>query len=312
MVVAWTVSEPKIGTLSQCVAVARHFDESPVEKIVVPGRGLRRIFDAPIFRRAEPAPDLIVSCGFRSEKRVLKMKQAYRNRPLAVHLQNPKVEGYDMIFVSRHDWRPEFDGRPDYHQMLGVPHRFSTAFWESRRHSARQVYAPSGEKVVAIFVGGANGAYDYDTAAHATIAAAAEGLARKGWRVLISVSRRSSEETLSVLGRLRSPDIHVWDRKGENPYVDYVAAADAFLIAKDSITMPCEALSTGRPVYALDLTPIPGERLEKFEWYHRDLQETLRLTRPFAGELAPYQYAPPRETERIAALIRQRLADDRG
>ena len=69
--------------------------------------------------------------------------------------------------------------------------------------------------------------------------------------------------------------------------------------------MPCEALSTGRPDYALELTPIPGARLEKFEWYHRDLQETLRLTRSFRGELTPYEYKTPRDTERVAGIIRE-------
>jgi len=305
--IAWNVSEAKIGTLSQCVAVARYFDQHPVDKVVVPGRGFRRIFDPPLFRRSEPQPQLIVSCGFRAEKRVMKIKAAYGGRPLAVHLQKPKIEGYDLVFVSRHGWTPEMEGRPGYHQMLGVPHRFSAEFWEARRPAARAVHAPAGEKVAAVFLGGPNGAYDYDDAAHRRISEAVGGLVEQGWKVLISVSRRSNDGTLQAASKLRSQNVVVWDRISENPYRNYIAAADAFLIAKDSITMPCEALSTGRPVYALDLTAVPGERLDKFEWYHRDLQETLRLTRPFRGELLPYAYEPPREAERIAGIVRTRL-----
>lgn len=304
---AWVVSEPKIGTLSQCVAVARHFDQNQIEKTFIAGRGFRRIFDPPLFRRSEREPNLIISCGFRSEKRVMKIKAAYRGRPLTVHLQEPILDGYGMVFVSRHDWKSEFDGRRDYFRMLGVPHRFTAKFWQERRQAARQTYAPDGEKVAAVFVGGSNGAYEYDAASHVTIGSAVSELARHGWKVLISVSRRSSEETLQAVNGLRSESVVVWDRVSPNPYIDFVSAADAFLIAKDSITMPCEALSTGRPVYALDLTPLPGERLEKFEWYHRDLQETLQLTRPFRGELTPYEYTPPCETERIAGIIKAHL-----
>ena len=304
---AWIVSEPKIGTLSQCVAVARHFDSSPAEKMVIPRRGILRLLDPPIFRRSECKPDFIVSCGFRAEKRVIKMKRTYGDAPLAVHLQRPRIEGYDIVFVSRHGWRPEFDDREDYHRMLGVPHRFSADFWASRRPAARRIYAPDGEKLVAVLIGGSNGAYAYDAASHRIIAAAVDELVHQGWSVMISVSRRSNDETLEALGKLRSRKVVVWDRVSENPYLDYLAAADAFLIAKDSVTMPCEALSTGRPVYALDLTHIPGERLEVFEFYHRDLQQTLRLTRPFEGRLDAYDYEPPRETERIVGIIDQRL-----
>ncbi|MDR6758901.1 mitochondrial fission protein ELM1 [Mycoplana sp. BE70] len=296
--------------MSQCVAVARHFDPSPTEKSFVAGRGFRRIFDPPLFRRSERAPELIISCGFRAEKRALRIKAAYGGTPLTVHLQPPKIDGYDMVFVSRHGWRPEFEGRPGYFQMLGVPHRFSAQFWQERRAAAREIYAPEDEKVAAVFVGGPNDAYDYDAPAHEAIASAVNGLVGQNWKVLISVSRRSTDQTLQALLKLRSKQVVVWDRSSQNPYIEFVAAADAFLIAKDSITMPCEALSTGRPVYVLELTQVPGERLEKFEWYHRDLQETLGLTRSFNGELAPYDYLPPRETDRIAGIIKERLADD--
>lgn len=304
----WVVSEPKIGTLSQCTSVAKILDASPIEKTFVPNRGIRKIFDKPLFRTSEPPPTAVISCGFRAEKRVMAIKAAFKGKPITVHLQRPKIEGYDLVFVSRHGWSAELDDRPNYEKMLGVPHRFSLEFWNQKRPAARAKYAPDGEKIAAVFVGGSNGAYEYDQASQSSIAEAISTLADTGWKVLVSVSRRSSGETLSALEKIRSKKVTVWDKKTENPYVDYAAAADAFLIAKDSVTMPCEALSTGRPVYALELTHVPGERLEKFEWYHNDLQQNLGLTQPFDGHLAAYGYLPPEETKRISKIVFDRIA----
>ncbi|MDQ0322866.1 mitochondrial fission protein ELM1 [Pararhizobium capsulatum DSM 1112] len=212
-----------------------------------------------------------------------------------------------MVFVSRHDWVTELDSLPNYYPMVGVPHQITPVRLKALRDDARARFAGDGRRVVAVFVGGSNGAYLYDDKTHKHIGDAIKHLEAEGWRVLVSVSRRSEEETLHSLLKLRSANINVWDRNGENPYLYYMAAADGFLIAKDSITMPCEALATGKPVYSLDLTQIPGPRLEKFEFYHRDLAETLQLTKPFRGKIESYDYQPLNETRRIGSIIRSAL-----
>src|SRR3546814_5644221 len=40
---------------------------------------------------------------------------------------------------------------------------------------------------------------------------------------------------------------------GENPYFAYLGLADAILVTADSVNMVCEAASTGKPVYVIDL-----------------------------------------------------------
>ncbi len=303
----WAVTESKAGTLTQCLGVAKELNPSPVAKTISRSRGIRKWFEPPLYRRKEKEPAVLISCGFRSEPPVLDIKAAYGGRPLAVHLQRPRIEGYDMIFVSRHDWAPELDHRPNYHSMVGVPHQITPTRLDALRDDARTRFAGDGRRVAAVFVGGSNGAYAYDGNSHKHIGDAIKHLEAEGWRVLVSVSRRSEEETLQALLKLRSANIDVWDRSGENPYLHYMAAADGFLIAKDSITMPCEALATGKPVYALDLTHIPGPRLEKFEFYHRDLAQNLGLTRPFEGKIDLYDYQPLNETRRIGSVIRSAL-----
>jgi mitochondrial fission protein ELM1 len=106
---------------------------------------------------------------------------------------------------------------------------------------------------------------------------------------------------------LRGDRTFVWDRTGENPLIQFFALASAFLVGKDSVTMPCEAASTGSPVYILDLPRIAGEKLEKFERFHADMSATLGITRPFIGTLDPYSYEPLNEAERIAGEISRQM-----
>jgi len=309
----WTVSEEKAGTLTQCLGVASHLTAEPVIHKVGRLPSWRRGLLSPYRRVRAAEPDIIISCGRFAERHVARMKERFAGRPFAVHLQ-PPAQGsrgvYDLAFVSRHDWKSERLDGTDYRNMIGVPHRVKQIQLSQRRNAARCRWLPDGDdrSIVVMLLGGPNGAYDYDVATIDRIGATAQKLATGGHLVLVSTSRRSDPSLLAALLRIEDPRIHVWDRTGENPYPDYLAAADAFLIGKDTVTMHCEALTSGRPVYSLELAPIEGERLEKFEWFHEDMQETLGLTRPFAGELTPYEYAFADQSAEIAEAVRAQYA----
>ncbi|HEX2021050.1 MAG TPA: ELM1/GtrOC1 family putative glycosyltransferase [Aurantimonas sp.] len=305
----WTVSEEKAGTLTQCLGVAGHLTRDPAVHTIERLPKWRRGLLSPYRRVREAEPDVVISCGWFAERHVARIKERFGGRPLAVHLQPPAPPSagiYDLAFVSRHDWKSvRLDGT-EYRSMIGVPHRVTRQWLDERRPAARSRWLPAGDEshVVAMLLGGPNGAYDYDDPTIQNLVDTARRLAADGCRVLATTSRRSRPTLLQALLRIDDPRFHVWDRTGENPYRDYLAAADSFLIGKDTVTMHCEALTTGRPVYSLDLTAIDGERYEKFEWFHHDLQETLGLTRPFAGHLGTYDYSFPDQAEAIADAIR--------
>lgn len=237
----------------------------------------------------------------------MKMKAAYDGHPLTVHLQIPRAEVYDLVMVSSHRWSESFVNRPNYHMMVGVPHQVTPERLAPLRQPARARYCPDGGALAAVFVGGSNGAYDYDATSLNSLVDSVHSLVGQGWKVLLTASPRSDRNTMRTLLSLRGKHVEVWDFTSKNPYLDYLAAADAFLIPKDSVTMPCEALTTGRPVYTLDLTPVPGEKFAKFERFHDEFQNMHKLTRPFEGHLAPYAYTALNETERLAGLVQTAL-----
>lgn len=304
----WTVSEVKAGTLTQCVGAGKYIDPQPHSVVV--GKKLKRWQVGPLspYRKLpQPEPDIIISCGSMAPRHVFAIAGKCRRKPFTVHLQTPQPEfanRYDMAFISRHDWTPEKAANPHFHQMLGVPHQITLERLAAERPEARAKWLKSGGRALAVLIGGSNIAYIFDQATIDRLIDSIRALAAEGWTILASTSRRSEPSILQRLLALRSDRIVVWDRTGANPYVEFLAAADAFIVTKDSITMNCEAVSSGRPVYSFDLARgEPGDKLDKFEWFHHDMTETLRLTRPFAGSIDPYNYTPPDEGRRIADLI---------
>lgn len=303
-----TISEEKAGTITQCLGIAERLSTDIAHRIIPVGSVWRR-FLARAWTGSGPEPALVLSCGRRAERPALLMKARHGGRPVLVHLQRPQVDpgGFDLVFVSRHDWRDEFGDRANFQRMVGVPHRMTPARLAAALGEARVRFGHMPAPCAVLLVGGTNGAYLYDDHALDRIAAAIADLRSGGWTVLVSTSRRSSSETRRRLLALGGPGTFVWDNTGENPLLQFFAMADAFVVTKDSVTMPCEAASTGKPVYILDLPAIPGPKLEKFERFHADLSGTLGLTRPFDGVLAPYDYEPLDEAGRIAGILARHI-----
>ncbi|MCQ0990151.1 mitochondrial fission ELM1 family protein [Jiella marina] len=309
----WTVSEAKAGTLTQCLGVARLLDPDPT--IVTMRRRFqwwrpKLDFLPKLFSRGPP--DIIISCGGKAQSHAMVIAACCRRRPFMVHLARPAPQferRFDMAFASRHDLRDVGHEHPRFHAMVGVPHQIHADAISARRAEARRCFVPQGEPTVALLVGGPNKAYDFDQPTVDRLSATVFDLAEKGFRVLVSTSRRSPPSLQENISALRHDRVFVWNRQGENPYRDFLAAADYFIITADSVTMTCEALTTGKPTFTFALRHRPdGRYLQKFEWMHNDMQNTLGLTRNFEGELYDYAYEPLDETKRIGAMVQAEYA----
>lgn len=322
----WIVSESKAGTIAQCRGVAEKLGVAAETRLVRrpdPAKtGLARrlnrrwthIRNVHLNRIRPPWPDLAISCGRQAEPAVMAATRRSRGSIFTVHLQIPTVgfDWFDLCFVGRHDWRPEFDGRDDVLPMVGAPHRVDAALVAGHRAAAEQRFGALPGRRAAVMIGGPNPGYGYSPARIDALVAQLQALQADGWSLLVTTSRRSDTAVLPRLQQALAGDRgFIWDRTGENPYFQYLAIADAVLVTVDSITMTCEAASTGTPVFSIPLDETPGPYLGKFHRFHRDMQETLGLTRPFAGAIEPYTYTPLDEAGRIAGIIHDRLAADR-
>jgi mitochondrial fission protein ELM1 len=310
--VIWVVSENNAGTINQAMGVAERLTSRPVVKTVTKQRRWQRWLRP--FRQdpTEVEPDIIISCGMVSERFVSAMKRAFGGRPLAVHLQYPgkKDDCFDLVFVSTHDWAIELEAMSRVHQMLGVPNRLRGADLAARRTTARARWAPDDLRVLAMLVGGPNQAFKFDQEAVDRLKSAAETALEQGYVVLATVSRRSPPGVASSLRAIGHPRFILWNSQGENPYLDYVAAADALLVTQDSISMAGDAIVSGKAVNVFALPVTDEARAHKFLRFHADL-EAQGFSRPFAGKIEQWDYDTPDETGRVASIVdrvyRQRL-----
>jgi mitochondrial fission protein ELM1 len=124
--------------------------------------------------------------------------------------------------------------------------------------------------------------------------------------VLASSSRRTGSEATEALAAGLSPVLNIvyrWGEPGENPYVGFLASADAIIVTADSVSMISEALATTVPVF-IALPEVADRRKRKF-------LETLYEgghARPLGDDISPWPRQPLDETGRMAAEIMRRFS----
>ncbi len=301
---AWAVSDGTPGMENQCVGLAEAVGLPVTTKRV--SASWRRLL--PGLRSGDyglrpPWPRLLIASGRQSVAPALAVGRASRGATFTVQIQNPRValDRFDLVVV------PEHDGLvgPNVVTTLGSLHGVTPA----RLAAAREVFAPLVAALprprIAVLIGGANRAYRFGAEDARALGRDLAALARAlGGGLMVTPSRRTGEAQADALSRAVAevPRI-VWQGDKPNPYLGFLALADAIVVTADSVNMTTEALATGRPVHVADL---PGGS-DKFRRFHAALAER-GLTRPFRGRLESWSYEPVDETGRVAALVRDRLA----
>ena len=310
---AWVVSEGTVGMEIQSVGLARAIGIEPVVKRVRPRLPWRllpaRAWAFPFLSLGPdsdplepPWPDLVIGTGRVAAALSAAIRMASRGRTFTVQMQNPHLpsDRFDLIVV------PEHDGyvAPNAVQTLGSMHRVT----EERLTDERATWAPRfahlRRPLVVANVGGSNRRYRLDAEAAAQLGRQLAPLTA-GYGLAVVPSRRTGKENEAALARaLAGTDAYIWDGVSENPYIGLLSLADAIVVTPDSTNMATEALATGKPVHVVDLPGNPG----KFGVFH-DILRQRGYTRPFRGQIESWSYDPPDDTDRVAAIVRARIAE---
>jgi uncharacterized protein len=246
---------------------------------------------------APPWPRLVIGCGRNTAGPALAIRRAGGGGTLAAQVQDPRIRRgeFDILFVPEHD---RLRG-PRIVATGGAIHRVTQERLaaERRRFPALEALA---RPIIAVLIGGSNRAYRLDLPRLGEIADMTAAVVRQsGGSAVVTPSRRTGAAGLEVLReRLAGLPGSIWDGTGDNPYYAYLAVADALLVTADSVSMVSEAAATGKPVHVIGLDG--GDA--KFARFH----ETMRkagITRPFAGRIESWSYAPPDDTARAGAAL---------
>jgi mitochondrial fission protein ELM1 len=311
----WIVTDGSVGMEAQGIAVAEAVGLPYALKrarvrgamralparlqIYLPARFLLRHVAAnePL---APPWPRLVISIGRRSVPIALALKRVAHAYTL--HIQNPKVpkHRFDLIAAPIHD---DYTG-DNVVSTFGAVHSVTAAKLASAAKSFAATIDPLPRPRIAVLLGGESQAFSFPPELAASFGATLAQAAREsGGSLLVTPSRRTSPEALRALAATIAAVPHfVWDGTGENPYHAFLSSADAIVVTEDSVNMVTEAAGTGKPVHVQRLRG-SSTRLGRFH----QLMREHGATRPFAGKIESWSYAPVNDTELVASVIRRKL-----
>ena len=292
----WVLDDPRAGTAAQAIGIAERlgvpFRRVPLAwnwmahiaglqragSLIGLSAATRAVIGAGVpglslpGARAAGGPALVISSGRRSAAVALWLKARYGSR--VVHCMSPGMAGllradaFDLLVVPQHDRAPP---SKQVFPILGAPHRVSPLLLAQAQLAWDERLAHMPHPRVALLVGGTvRGQSMPPVLAHSLARKVARLVALRGGSVLATTSRRTGAEATQALAAGLSPVLHLlyrWGEPGENPYLGFLATADAIVVTADSVSMISEACATGAPVYVA-LPELAGAR-------HRRLLTTL-------------------------------------
>jgi uncharacterized protein len=312
MTACWILTDGKQGMENQCLGLARALGvDVEVKRVAIrapwrwlPPRLWWNALAAPRDRLGPPWPELLIATGRQTVALAIAIKRASGGRCFTVQLQDPTVSPalFDVVVAPEHDGLKG----PNVIATKGAMHGVTPAALAEAAPRFRDRLAKLPRPLVAVLLGGSNARYSLDREAMLRLGALLRrAAAEDGAGFAITPSRRTDAAGVAALREtLSGVACEIWDGTGDNPYLGYLALADAIVVTSDSVNMTTEACATGKPVHVFHLAPAKG----KFSRFHESFQ-TAGFTRPFKGRIESWAYDPPRETERVAGLIRARIKD---
>ncbi len=309
----WIITEGIAGTENQCIGVTEALGVEPeIKRIKLrqPWRALSPYlgFERPctfIPRLEENEwPDLLITSGRRAIAASRYIKKASKGRTFTLHIQDPRINPrhFDLLAVPRHD--------PARGANVIVTAAAPNRITEKRLAQAYKEFStfkslPAPR--VAVLIGGTSNAYTLTPAIMETLATQLKALSEQGISLLITTSRRTGEENETILKKaLKGTNAYIWNGQGANPYFGMLAWADTILVTADSASMLSEACTTGKPVYMINMETNKKGKTGRIAKLHENLISHGGV-RPFEGRLESWNYIPLRDSDMIAAAVRERL-----
>ena len=311
---AWILTDDKTGMQVQAKGVAEALGVDWTLKEVAP-RGVWRLA-APwgppdprdklggtdgIF--APPWPDIAIATGRLSIPYIRRLHRLAGRATFTVVLQDPKTGAgtADLIWVPEHDRRRG----ANVVTTLTAPHSFTPQRLAMLRTQTPAWLSDLPSPRVAVILGGKNAVYRFTDADDDRIEASLRSIADQGASFLITPSRRTHQRLLrAVLRATQSRPRVVWDGASANPYPEFLAHADRFVVTGDSVNMTGEPLATGKPVWVFE----PSGGSAKFRRFHESLRR-YGATRPLPDivtSLETWTYSPLDSAAQIAREIETR------
>lgn len=262
----WALIDDRPGNNAQVLGVAQALGWSFEDKEVrytpfarlpnmLRGATLAGVSDESRASLSAPWPDVVIAAGRRSAPVARWIKAQSGNRTKLVQLMFPGNAGardFDLIVVPNHDENAQVRDWPNVLEITGAPNMITPALLEAEAGRWRDRFDSLPRPYFALIVGGATKRRPFSIDRAVALGRKVSELAQaSGGSVLLATSRRTSVEVEQALLRaIPEPrSAFLWGDGGENPYLGYLALADALIVTGDSVAMCAEACATGTSVY---------------------------------------------------------------
>lgn len=311
---AWILSDGKAGHEAQCLGVVEALGLVPEIKPVQLG-GIYKLMapwgpvplSDPVGRPggsiSPPWPTMAFATGRTTIPYIRALKRRAGLQTYTVILMDPKTgsTSADLIWVPEHDRRRG----PNVITTLAAPHSFSPKRLSELRAVTPSSIAGLPKPRFGCLIGGPNSVYRYSSADEERLVRSLAALAETGAGLMVTTSRRTPQGLTARIGAaLAHTPTLIWGGRGENPYPEFLAHADGFVITADSVSMVSEAAATGKPIFLL----FPSGGSPKFDRFHMAMA-AHGATRPLPEQGAPFEtwsYEPLNSAAIIAAEIQKR------
>jgi mitochondrial fission protein ELM1 len=255
---AWALTTGEAGMRTQARGLARAVADEVIEKVVLARPPWRNLPNGRLILRGlepqsdligPPWPDLIVSSGRRSALIAREARRRAKGAPLLVHVQDPQAGAreFDLVVAMDHDAvRGPNVVRVATALHDVTPERLAAAarIWRDRLSRLRR-------PLIGVIVGGPAGRAPFGLAEGRLLLERVLAMkAAAGGSLAVVPSRRTPDAVLALFADAAEtdPDLWVWRREGDNPYLGVLALADRLVVTGDSTSMVSEALATTHPV----------------------------------------------------------------
>lgn len=314
---AWVIHAESVGELHARIGVVKQLD-CPYEIIHVPRTKVEAEFSTYdttgyLQRRFGPNlqnadwPDIVISSGARHNDIVRDIKRLSRNKVFTVYLNCPvrHCADYDVAVLSKHMEQPA-----DTHNVItciGVPHKVTPQLLEKGAEEWDAQFSCLKKPLFAVLIGGNTTEFEFTTEQAREFGKRVKEMAQKnGGSIIVTNSRRTPDKSMEAfLGEMSgvSTYFHDWKLDKGDPYFGLLALSDYLIVTGDSMSMCCEAASSGKPTYIY----APEDRTRQADKkLHKQLYED-DLARPFTEDVEKWEHRPFDATKDIAQEITERF-----
>jgi len=305
------ISDGRPGNARQAEALAHAILPGQVERLHISTRapwrwasprwlpGSTRALGAEFQRLMSEPPRWAVGCG---RQAALATRLLHQAGSQVVHILNPRIahRHWDLVILPEHDGITGSNVIP----IRGSLNPVDDAWLAAARVEFAQLERYPSPRLTLLIGGDARHGRLPACVWQQIMALMAQWHRDRGGSVLVTTSRRTPPALAAELThQMHTLPGLCWTgaADGANPYAGLLAYADQIVCTADSVNLLSEACATRAPVCIVGAETAPGGPGR----FARDLLNTGRASASLMA--ASVAITPLRETERIAALVRERL-----